>query len=1418
MSRARSAAVAATVSLSMAITPLMVPPAAVADEFALRSAAPVGSSSVIPDLTPADIDAVLPAALQMWGETGLAGAVVRIGDVSGDRLAVTSGRTITIDMDAAGRGWFVDSTPSTSGEFTQRSGDVARASDSSPAAGRFDLQTVLAHEIGHLLGRADLGRADAIMHESLRPGERHLTRGVDAGARVSVLRALAAGAELPLTAATDAVTDDPAATDPGATEPAAPPVAELAPAPAEAPAAEPAPVVDPAAAAPDSAATTDPAAESVATPAAEDPATADVAAEDPTAAQPAAPEASLTVTVLAAATPWSISIAGTVTVTVDGTDLVIGSERRALDTISALAIAGSSGDDTVVFTAAALAALAGIGITFDGSAGSDTVTGPAGSVQWTLTGAGAGVLTSGAASVAFTGVERLQGTGTDTLAGGAADTQWVIDGPGTGFTGDISFSGIDTVVGGSGADAFAMRSTGSIGSIAGGGGANTLVGPDAANTWTVSGADAGTLGTTSFTGIGTLVGGNADDTFKVLAGGALSGGVEGGAVADAAAAPVDVLDFSARGGQIVAILAGGAVDIATAFSAATAGAPAAGTVRLNTPDQNQATQVVISTTDAAGASVAASIDRIDTSQSGGQLLISGVDDPSAWILFRVLGISAPGLPGESRTVSVQVIAASAASPFAGGIDVTLSYVPPVNVVAGFGTFSGIDELVGSASGSDSIRGPPDASVRWTIDGVNSGTVAGIAFSSIENLVGTANNADVFDVVGTGSIGSVAGGSGGTDILVISCVVLCGSISGALYNISGTDAAGTASLYGRVIAYTGLDQQTPFLTVGGDTVRITGTASNDTITISAHPTDPNRMRVDYGSHGWYDPITQVVTTVIEFAVPSTSLVVEGLDGADTIVVTGLAAGWVSEATFIVYGNRRLSDDMPIFVDDPEADSVTFTGDVWTNDGVMEIYAAHITVNANVAIDTGAGWVTFRARQIGSAFAENLSPVFATDRNVSITVGDGATIHATGIFFIAQAEDRSLAEYLGVAREVGSYVLDPLTGLLGSIIALPVKLLLKKSTATITIGVGAQLIGDDTVGMYATAAAVANGTARGSLVSAGFVQATATATVIIKKDALITSTAAIVITATANAGASISASTEREIKSLANPGGTQVAIAVAVSNAVANAHIDVAAGAVIEAGKTANLVAGGTVESEAEAESGMYADGSAGLAFSIELSKADVTTVVNGTVIAHMTPCEDLTGTLTGCSTVKIEIDPLVTNITDVGYVDYAYDRIHVGMHGLVTEDTVTYSPRRGSNIGGLVGGRTYFVVWMADDPTTLDLNESEFIALASSEQAAVRAASCSAAGDDHAAYLAYLVCLQQVTVDLTQAGFPATTNNTRDFSAADVDAAANTVTLHWTGGVFNTFELGQAVVYHQKGDAKIDGLVDGATYYVVASTN
>ena len=189
--RDRFRTVAIAVSMALALAPAAVPAAGMASEspeFALRATdRPSRSASVPGTISAGDIASALPAALGLWGRTSLDGAVIRVGDVEGDRLAVTSGRTITIDRDAAGIGWFVDPTPLLSAEFGLRSGDTARASGLSPAVGRVDLQTVLAHEIGHLLGRDDLGRTDSLMHERLTPGTRHVAVG-STGVTTSVAR------------------------------------------------------------------------------------------------------------------------------------------------------------------------------------------------------------------------------------------------------------------------------------------------------------------------------------------------------------------------------------------------------------------------------------------------------------------------------------------------------------------------------------------------------------------------------------------------------------------------------------------------------------------------------------------------------------------------------------------------------------------------------------------------------------------------------------------------------------------------------------------------------------------------------------------------------------------------------------------------------------------------------------------------------------------------------------------------------------------------------------------------------------------------------------------------------------------------------------------------------------------------------
>ncbi len=70
-------------------------------------------------------------------------------------LGLGGGSTIVIDINAAGRGWFIDSTPSADEEFNiLLSSSDARAS-SGPAVDRVDLLTTVMHEFGHLLGFDD---------------------------------------------------------------------------------------------------------------------------------------------------------------------------------------------------------------------------------------------------------------------------------------------------------------------------------------------------------------------------------------------------------------------------------------------------------------------------------------------------------------------------------------------------------------------------------------------------------------------------------------------------------------------------------------------------------------------------------------------------------------------------------------------------------------------------------------------------------------------------------------------------------------------------------------------------------------------------------------------------------------------------------------------------------------------------------------------------------------------------------------------------------------------------------------------------------------------------------------------------------------------------------------------------------------
>ena len=116
-------------------------------------------------LTQSALQPLVTEAIARWAAAGLSpsaisvlkSANVVVSDLPGSYLAPASGRhTISVEVNAAGYGWFVDPTPAADEEFAASgSTDQLQAVDPR-AVDRIDLLTVVEHELGHIAGLGDL--------------------------------------------------------------------------------------------------------------------------------------------------------------------------------------------------------------------------------------------------------------------------------------------------------------------------------------------------------------------------------------------------------------------------------------------------------------------------------------------------------------------------------------------------------------------------------------------------------------------------------------------------------------------------------------------------------------------------------------------------------------------------------------------------------------------------------------------------------------------------------------------------------------------------------------------------------------------------------------------------------------------------------------------------------------------------------------------------------------------------------------------------------------------------------------------------------------------------------------------------------------------------------------------------------------
>ncbi len=442
------------------------------------------------------------------------------------------------------------------------------------------------------------------------------------------------------------------------------------------------------------------------------------------------------------------------------------------------------------------------------------------------------------------------GGGTDSLTANNTSNTWSIQSAdGGNVDGVFTFTGIDNLIGGNGADIFLLNGGSVSGQIDGGAGNDALSANNTANTWNINGLDVGDVGGVSgFVGIENLNGNLAADEFLFASSASISGTVDGGG-------GDDLVDLSALSGPVVADLSGSDYANIERFIGNDGDSTLIGANTSNSwiiDGSNDGTLNAIRFVDFTRLTGGSDIDTFAFSSGGtladgidggiGNDTLTGDNTVNSWDISapdsgQLNGSSYSNIENLVGNADVDTFVFADGSGVSGTLDgragvdsVDFSAATgTVDVLLGFAGFSNVETFTGN--GSDSrITGEP-ALNDWRITGVDSGTIttatATTDFSGFNHLLGNSGD-DTFALLGGSISGSISGG-GGNDTLI-------GDAIDNTWNISAADSGSVSGVtaFSAIANLTGNSGDDTFIFADGSSISgiVDGAVGSDRVDQSA----------------------------------------------------------------------------------------------------------------------------------------------------------------------------------------------------------------------------------------------------------------------------------------------------------------------------------------------------------------------------------------------------------------------------------------------------------------------------------------------------------------------------------------------------------------------------------------------------------